>query len=163
VKDLATRRLLMRSNSLGDLYLFFGNNGSSSTMALSVSFDLWHRRLGHPSSSTTPHFPANLFTHCNSNKSSPPLCDACQLGKSTRIPFSISHSKASAPFDLIHCDLWTSPIISCSGYKYYLIVLDDFSHYSWAFPLRAKSETCDVLIRFFTVISTQFHTTIKCL
>ncbi|KAK1648322.1 hypothetical protein QYE76_066127 [Lolium multiflorum] len=64
VKDLATRRLRMRSNSLGDLYPFFGNNGSSSTTALSVSSDLWHRRLGHPSSSTTPHFPADLFTHC---------------------------------------------------------------------------------------------------
>jgi hypothetical protein len=27
-----------------------------------------------------------------------------------------------------------------SGYKYYLVVVDDFSHYSWTFPLRAKSE-----------------------
>jgi hypothetical protein len=27
------------------------------------------------------------------------------------------------------------------GYKYYLVVVDDFSYYSWTFPLRAKSET----------------------
>ena len=30
-------------------------------------------------------------------------------------------------FDLVHCDLWTSPVLSMSGYKYYLVVVDDFS------------------------------------
>jgi hypothetical protein len=32
-------------------------------------------------------------------------------------------------FDLVHCDLWTSPAASVSVYKYYLVILDDFSHY----------------------------------
>jgi hypothetical protein len=41
-------------------------------------------------------------------------------------------------FDLIR-DLWTSPVLSISGFKYYLVVVDDFSHYSWTFSLRAKS------------------------
>jgi hypothetical protein len=52
-------------------------------------------------------------------------------------------------FDLVHCDLWTSPITSMSGYKYYLVVLDDFSHYVWTFPLCAKSETFPALRHFF--------------
>jgi hypothetical protein len=38
-------------------------------------------------------------------------------------------------FDLIHCDLWTSPVPSASGYKYYLVILDDCTHYSWTFSL----------------------------
>jgi hypothetical protein len=37
-------------------------------------------------------------------------------------------------FDLVHCDLWTSPILSLSGYKYYLVILDDYSHFPWTFP-----------------------------
>ena len=45
----------------------------------------------------------------------------------------------SHAFNLVHCDLWTSPVLSISSYKYYLVVVDDFSHYSWSFPLRAKS------------------------
>jgi hypothetical protein len=28
-------------------------------------------------------------------------------------------------FDLIHCDLWTSSIVSISSYKYYLVILND--------------------------------------
>jgi hypothetical protein len=48
-----------------------------------------------------------------------------------------------------------------SGYKYYLVVLDDFSHYVWTFPLRAKSEAFPTLCHFFACVSTQFGLTIK--
>ena len=47
-----------------------------------------------------------------------------------------------------------------SGYKYYLVVVD-FSHYSWIFPLRAKSETFPTLLHFFAWVSTQFGLTVK--
>jgi len=50
---------------------------------------------------------------------------------------------------------------SISRYKYYLVVLDDFSHYSWTFPLRAKSEAFSMLSHFFAWVSTQFALTIK--
>jgi hypothetical protein len=56
--------------------------------------------------------------------------------------------------------LWTSPIVSFSGYKYYLVVLD-VSHYSWTFPLRNKSDTCAILQNFIEFVRTQFHETIK--
>ena len=42
-----------------------------------------------------------------------------------------------------------------------LVVVDDFSHYSWTFPLRAKSETFPTLLHFFAWVSTQFSLTIK--
>jgi hypothetical protein len=90
------------------------------------------------------------------------LSDACQLGKHTKLPFPTSHSHALSPFDLIHCDLWTFPVISCSGYKFYLVIVDYFSHFTWVFPLRAKSDTCDTLLRFFSFVTTQFNTTIRC-
>jgi hypothetical protein len=130
LKDLATRQVLLRSNSSGDLYPFFGDTGDSPSTAYSITSDLWHRRLGHPTSSALAHLPLEFLSQCNKHAPTPSLCDACQLGKHTRLPFSQSHSRASSPFDLIHCDLWTSPIISYSGYKYYLVVLDDFSHFS---------------------------------
>ena len=50
---------------------------------------------------------------------------------------------------------------SISGYKYYLVIVDDFSHYSWTFPLRAKSEAFSTLSHFFAWVSTQFGLTIK--
>src|SRR6185312_4448899 len=90
------------------------------------------------------------------------LCHACQLGRYVRLPFSSSSSShATHAFDLVHCDLWTSPVLSLSGYKYYLVVVDDFSHYSWTFRLRAKSETFPTILHFFAWVSTQFGLTIK--
>ena len=54
-----------------------------------------------------------------------------------------------------------SLMYSVFGYKYYLVVVDDFSHYSWTFSLRAKSETFPTLLHFFAWVSTQFGLTIK--
>ena len=89
------------------------------------------------------------------------LCHACQLGRHVRLPLSSSSSHAAHAFDLIHCDLWTSPVLSMSGYKYYLVIVVDFSHYSWTFPFRAKSETFPTILHFFVWVSTQFGLTIK--
>ena len=87
----------------------------------------------------------------------------CQLGKHVRLPFSSSTTASSAIFDLIHCDLWTSPIIRNSGFRYYLVIVDDFSHYYWMFPLRNKSDAAITLVNFFAYARTQFSTTIRSL
>jgi hypothetical protein len=57
------------------------------------------------------------------------LCHAFQLGRHTRIRFVSSASLTDNNFDLIHCNLWTSLIVSISGHKYYLVILDDHSHF----------------------------------
>jgi transposase InsO family protein len=67
----------------------------------------------------------------------------------------------TAPFDLVHCDVWTSPVLSTSGFKYYLVLLDDFSHYCWSFPLRHKSEVHRHIVDFIAYAQTQFATTPK--
>jgi len=78
-----------------------------------------------------------------------------------RLPFSVSSSRATNKFDLIHCDLWTSPIVSVSGYKYYLVILDDYSHHLWTFPLRLKFDTYSTLTHFFAYVRTQFGAPVK--
>jgi hypothetical protein len=57
------------------------------------------------------------------------------------MPFVSFASFVDNNFDLIHCELWISPIVSISGHKYYLVILDDRSHFVWTFPLRMKSDT----------------------
>jgi hypothetical protein len=51
--------------------------------------------------------------------------------------------------------------MSVWGYKYYLVVLDDFSHYSWNFSLHSKSDTFVTLLHFFAQVSTKFGCIIK--
>jgi histone deacetylase 1/2 len=85
----------------------------------------------------------------------------CQLGRHVNLPFATSSTRASLNFDLIHCDLWTSPIPSVSGYKYYLVILDDCYHFVWTFPLWLTSDTFPTLSNFFAHVQTQFNRTIK--
>jgi hypothetical protein len=48
-----------------------------------------------------------------------------------------------------------------SGHKYYLAILDDYSHYLWTFPLRLKSDTFSTLTNFFAYVRTQFGVTVQ--
>ena len=80
-----------------------------------------------------------------------------------RLPFASSHKVASRPFELLHCDVWTSPVISNSGYKYYLVILDDHTHFAWTFPLQIKSDVLPTLICFHAYVRTQFRSSIASL
>jgi hypothetical protein len=77
------------------------------------------------------------------------------------MPFVSSTSCADNNFDLIHCDLCTSPIVSISSYKYYLVILYDRSNFVCTFQLQVKSDTSFTLSKKFTYVSTQFGRTIK--
>jgi hypothetical protein len=159
VKDLETRNVIARCNSSGDLYLFISPATSTSAF-LAAPTSLWHRRLGHLRHEVLSKLISSKAISCNKDDSHH-LCHACQLGRHSRLPFGSSNSWATNNFDLIHCDLWASPIVSVSGYKYYLVILDDCSHYIWTFPLRLKSDTFATLSQFFAYVRTQFGTTIK--
>jgi transposase InsO family protein len=165
VKDLATRTPLACCDSSGPLYTLrpstFGAT-SPSALVSTTSSTTWHRRLGHPGPDVMTKIPSSLDSSCSRGHFEG-LCHACQLGRHTRLPFTTSYSRAEQAFDLVHCDLWTSPVLSLSGYKYYLVILDDFSHFLWTFPLRLKSDTFTTLTHFFTWVSTQFHRPVRAL
>ena len=119
----------------------------------------WHRRLGRPGHEVMTKL-ASVIPSCNKELSTS-LCHACLLGRHVRLPFTTSTSRMSNNFDLIHCDLWTSPVVSVLDYKYYLVILDDCSHHLWTFPLRLKSDTFSTLANFFVHVTTQYGATIK--
>jgi histone deacetylase 1/2 len=115
VKDLQTRNVITRCNSSGDLYPFYPP-ATSPHAFLAAPSSLWHRRLGHLGRDALSKLFRSSVISCNKDDL-PPLCHACQLGHHTRLPFSSSSSRATNNFDLIHCDLWTSPIISVSDFS----------------------------------------------
>ena len=160
VKDYQTGTPLMRSNSRGELYpLTTTNNASPSTFA-ALAPTLWHERLGHPGASILSSLSQNNFIQCTSSSSSP-LCNSCPLGKHIKLPFVPSHSSTLLPFDIIHSDLWTSPILSSSGHRYYIVLLDDFSNYLWTFPISKKSDVFSIFTTFQAFIQTQFERPVK--
>jgi transposase InsO family protein len=52
--------------------------------------------------------------------------------------------------------VWTSPVVSFTGYKYYLALLDDYTHFVWTFPLRQKSEVASTIQHLHAYAHTQF-------
>jgi hypothetical protein len=161
VKDLRTRHVISRCNSSGPLYpLLPPDSTSPPSLLASASSQLWHRRLGHLGHEALSRLASSSAITYN-NDSHVDLCNACQLGRHVRLPFSLSQSRALKKFDLVHCDLWTSLVSSISRFKYYLAILDDCSHLLWTFPLRLKSDTFSTIAQFFAFVATQFGTTIK--
>jgi hypothetical protein len=155
VKDIPTRSVILRCNSDGELYPL----APTAPEALAVTVDtpptveLWHQRLGHPGRQALQQtLPSLEFI---STKSA--TCKARQLGKHVRLPFSDSSSISYVPFQIVHADVWTSPVSSFSGFKYYLVLIDDLTHYVWTFPLRNKSDVFQCLLAFHACVQTQFQ------
>jgi hypothetical protein len=166
VKDLISKTIILRSNISGELYPFAGSSKITNNYAFSTqvsSVDLLHRRLGHPSSASLSHFISRSQVSCNNKSSTPSVCEACQKGKHVCLPFSCSNAVTYFLFQLLHCDIWTSPYESVTGLKYYLIVIDDYSRYTWTFPLRFKSDVASTICDFYHYALNQFHLSIQCI
>jgi hypothetical protein len=154
VKDMATRTPSPTVKARAHLHASASSTGASSPPVLvsTTSSTTWHRRLGHSGPDVMTKLNSSLNISCGRGHSED-LFHACQLGRHTCVSFPTS-SRVEQDFDLVHCDLWTSPVLNLSGYKYYLVILDDFSHFLWTFPLRLKSDTFTTLTHFFAWVST---------
>lgn len=167
IQDKNTNQILYKGPCNQGLYpiLNFSKRGlstSSPAVLLSTtdSAMLWHRRLGHPS---LPLFHA-LIKQNNLPVIRPYEfhCTECNMAKSHKLQFSVSTSHTTAPFQLVHMDVWgPSPIPSNKGFRYYLLVIDDFTRYSWLFPPHYKSEVKHKIAQFKAFVSNQFHTSIQ--
>jgi hypothetical protein len=164
-KDFKTGTTLLQCDSTGELYPLCPstNNRSSSGHGFLASHntELWDAWLDDPGHIHLHRILARFDFQCSPSDNH--TCDACRVGKHIRLTFSDSSNVSLFPFQLLHCDVWTSPIISNSGFKFYLVVLDDFSHFLWAFPLRQKSDMLPTLIAFHAFIHTQFQRPIMCI
>jgi histone deacetylase 1/2 len=166
IKDLRTKTVLLRCDSTGDLYPLRTPGsapsapGRHNNLHVSLDTELWHSRLGHPGEASLHQILHSFGYSCS--KSDRHTCHACRLGKHVRLPFSESNNISSFPFQLLHCDLWTSPIPSNSGFQFYLVILDDYSHFAWTFPLRHKSDVVPTIISFHAFVRAQFGCNIQC-
>ena len=93
---------------------------------------------------------------------SPTLCSTCQLAKCHRLPYSRNEHRSSHMLDLIHCDLWgPSPVKSTLGFTYYVLFIDDYSRFTWLYPLKFKFDFFDVFIQFQKFVENQHSARIK--
>lgn len=158
-------RTLLRSNSVGELYSVPCQTNKPTTSASPTALvvadsSIWHKRLGHVNDASLNYLISAKSISCN-KRHLPTCCEACQMGKHLKLPFYDSNKTVSSLFEIVHSDIWTSPISSISGFKYYVLFLDHFSHFLWVYPLRYKSEVFSKFTHFSAYVKTQFKTTIQ--
>jgi hypothetical protein len=150
VKNLISVRSLTRDNNvllhtvlLVFLLRTFQLKRCSSDVTAMVHCTLWLLLHQRPSSPPRPPWTCGIsdsvtqgavfytkpFPTSNLLLASLFVCETCQLGKHIRLPFQSSTSVSYVPIQIVHVDVWTSPLSSFSGFKYYLVLIDDLTHY----------------------------------
>ena len=86
---------------------------STAATTTTSSPNLWHARLGHPSLSCLQLLASQ--GHLGSVQFQKFDCTSCHFGKQTKLPFNKSDSFSSAPFDLIHSNIWGSAPVPTEG------------------------------------------------
>ncbi|GJU18712.1 putative reverse transcriptase domain-containing protein [Tanacetum coccineum] len=82
------------------------------------------------------------------------LCSSCEMSKAKRSSFKSKVVPSSkGRLNLLHMDLCgPMRVASINGKKYILVIVDDYSRYTWTLFLRSKDETPKVLKDFLTMI-----------
>ena len=58
------------------------------------------------------------------------------LAKSQKMPFNKVDHCSRTPLHTIHSDVWEAPRDSVKHFRYYVIFVDDFSHFTWLYPMK---------------------------
>jgi len=121
--------------------------------------ELWHQRLGH----------LNFFNMLKiagkdivkdlpkMEKTGTGICGSCQLGKQTQAAHKkTSGIQTSRNLELLHMELMgPTRTASLGGKRYILVIVDDFSRYTWAIPIREKSDAFDAAQHLFKKIQVE--------
>ncbi|PKU77959.1 Retrovirus-related Pol polyprotein from transposon TNT 1-94 [Dendrobium catenatum] len=164
IKDLKTKATLLQGpcrNGLYTIKLLASNHQQSALSVSRSNSNKWHNRLGHPNRSI-------LTVISTQNKDlhiliSSPVCAVCKASKSHKLAFKHSSVSTSVPLVVLYLDVWgPSPVSSNQGYKYYLLIVDEYFRFTWLFLLCAKSETTNIIINCKTLIENHLPFKIKC-
>nr|GEV42235.1 retrovirus-related Pol polyprotein from transposon TNT 1-94 [Tanacetum cinerariifolium] len=153
---------LLTGNHGSDLYMISLQESTSSTplclmaKATPTQAWLWHQRLSHLDFDYI-----NLLLKKDIVIGLPKLkyvkdqlCSSCELSKAKRSLFkSKAVSSLKGRLNLLHMDLCgPMRVASINGKKYIMVIVDDYSRYTWTLFLRSKDETTKVLKDFLTMI-----------
>nr|GEX31088.1 retrovirus-related Pol polyprotein from transposon TNT 1-94 [Tanacetum cinerariifolium] len=170
IRDLKGNDLLTGSRGT-DLYSITLQDTSSPNpiclMAKATSSQawLWHRHLSHLNFDTI-----NLLSKNDIVIGLPKLkfvkdhlCSSCELGKGKRQCFQTKTTPSSKiRLQLLHMDLCgPMRVESINGKKYVLVIVDDYSRYTWTYFLRSKDETPEVLINFLRLVQRGLHAQVR--
>nr|GEY45697.1 retrovirus-related Pol polyprotein from transposon TNT 1-94 [Tanacetum cinerariifolium] len=126
---------------------------------------LWHRRLSHLNFVTINLLSKNdiVVGLLKLKFVKDHLCSSCELGKAKRMSFHTKLTPSSKiQLQLLHMDLCgPMRVASINGKRYVLVIVDDYSRYTWTHFLRSKDETPKVLIDFLRLVQRGLQAQVK--
>ena len=123
------------------------------------SLKMWHLRLGHLGLDALKKLvPAISYSNSEENDLEVRNCVTCIQAKQQRAYNRRPVEKTTTPFHLLHSDLCGPLIPSHSGYRYFILYIDDFSRTAWVYFLRSKraEEVVSVFQEFQAMVDTQY-------
>ncbi|CAI7910587.1 unnamed protein product [Closterium sp. NIES-54] len=126
---------------------------ASAQVAMAGQTLLWHHRLGHPSLSRLRSMHSRLLVSGlprsmpSLPRSPASLCLPCVEGRQRAAPHSSEFPPTTAPLQTLHMDVWgPANVGGMDQERYFLLVVDDYTHYTTVFPLHRKADVSSVLI-----------------
>ncbi|GJS35677.1 retrovirus-related pol polyprotein from transposon TNT 1-94 [Tanacetum coccineum] len=107
---------------------------------------LWHRRLGHANMRLIQSLASKeLVRNLPKLKFDQHFCDACKMGKQAHASHKAKNIVSTTRcLELLHMDLFgPSAVRSYGGNRYTLVIVDDYSRYTWTRFLKDKTEAFD--------------------
>nr|GFB91573.1 retrovirus-related Pol polyprotein from transposon TNT 1-94 [Tanacetum cinerariifolium] len=147
---------------------------------------LWHRRLSHLNFGAINHLSRQGLVRGLSKLKfeNHHLYSTCAMGKSTRKthkpksedtnqeklyllhmdlcrPMRVQDQVMALASSLVTSELWPMRVESVNGKKYILVIVDDYSQFTWVKFLRSKDETSDFIVKFLKMIQVRLKVQVR--
>ena len=161
--------IAFKGHMRGKLYLvdFSSDKAELETclVAKSAMGWLWHRRLAHVGMRNLHKLQkgGHILGLTNVSFEKDKVCRSCQAGKQVGALHPAKNIVTTTrPLEMLHMDLF-GPVayISIGGNKYGLVIVDDFSRFTWVFFVHDKGEVKDVLKTFIRRAQNEYDVKIK--
>ncbi len=159
IKD-SDQSIVFKGKRIGNIYKInlsdLAEQEVKCLLTLSEEKWVWHKRLGHANWRLISKLSKLDLVRGlpKLNYHSDALCGSCQKGKIVKTSFKPKHVvSTSKPLELLHIDLF-GPVstTSINGKKYGLVIVDDYSRWTWVKFLRNKDDAYGVFSSFCTQI-----------
>ncbi|GJZ55699.1 retrovirus-related pol polyprotein from transposon TNT 1-94 [Tanacetum coccineum] len=133
--------------------------------ALKTKSWLWHRRLSHLNFGAINHLARHglVYGLPKLKFEKDHLCSAYAMGKTKKKPHKPkSEDTKQQELYLLHMDLCGPMLVSSvNGKKYILVIVDDYSRFTWVKFLWSKDEAPDFIIKLLKMIQVQLQVTVR--